>query len=162
MAEIIEKDNNLVRSPGRRLLKLFALGIGIGLLFWVAYSSTNSVLITPLACGGQFFNADVCINAPMIAGNVGVIFVGILTVALLIRLKEIRPLIIALASSFVLWPIGGWISGLFWYESLFICVLAFLFTYTLFWLISNLKSFAFVVILSILVVVAVKLVPLLY
>lgn len=162
MARIIEKDQQIVISPRLRVLRMVAFGLVAGLLFWTAYAAINQTLITPLACGGQYFSSNACINASLISGNIGVIFVAIVSVASLIMLKEVRPLLISLPTAVILWPIGGWVEGLFWLEALAWSMIIFASSTMLFWLIARVYRLALSIVLAILLIGAIKVVTLIY
>lgn len=162
MVQVVERDQQKVISPGLRIVRMAVFGLVAGVLFWVAYAAINHSLITPLACGGQYFSGDVCLNASLISGNIGVIFIGIISIASLIMLKEVRPLIISIPTVILLWPIGAWVEGLFWLEALSWSMLMFTACIMLFWLVAKIPQLVFSVGLSVLLVVGIKAITLLY
>jgi hypothetical protein len=81
-----------------------------------------------------------------IAGDISMVIAAIGGTALLVFLKTFQPLIIAIAASFVLWGLAGWLSGLNWAESIVWSAFLFGVSYALFSLVIRYSKLPYVVV----------------
>lgn len=107
------------------------VGAGLGLAYWALAQILSSFMIEPIFCHSAN-SVTTCLQATEISGAIASIFVTALAVVVMISLKMVRPLIIALSSTIVLWGLAGWTSGLGWFESVLWSIFLYAVSYVLF------------------------------
>lgn len=137
MAKVVEDNQQVVVPSWWNSLSIVAIGVAIGLLWWVILSLFNRFAL----------------NLPATTSGVAGVLVAVTGILALIRYSYTRPLIIAVASAVVLWRLGVYIDGLAWYESLFWPSLFFGLSYWLFSMVAHIKSLWFSLALSLLIIV---------
>jgi hypothetical protein len=157
MAKIVTTEYNTVNtSPWLGWGRVVAFGAVAGLAVWVFTALIARYIIEPLACG-QAINADVCLAATPIAGNIATILITPLAIVGMVRLGVIRPIIIALATAALLWPLAAWAEGLFWLEAIAWFVALYALAYGLFaWIVRSTLLWVAIV-LSLVAVLAIRL-----
>ncbi len=139
MAKVVEDKHSIVAPGNFFWLRPLVIGLIVGAAWWIFWSLLlNNVL-------------DVSQNA----GSVAVIGVTVLGAYLLIQWSEPRPLVIAIASSVILWSLGGYLDGLSYIESLLWSLAFFGASYTLFGLVVRIRETWFVLVVASLVVIAI-------
>ena len=145
----------LVPMTGRELVSVIVSGIAVGAVAWVLYYLLNMYVFSAVLCRPQA-PAD-CSNAPGYAMTVAVIIASIAGLAVLARMRVYRPLLVVLAAAISLWGFQHIISGMQWYVALPVVALLFGFSYGLYTWLGRLRSFILAVVISIILVVAVRL-----
>ncbi|MBC7943628.1 hypothetical protein H7X68_03975 [Candidatus Saccharibacteria bacterium] len=115
---------------------LALVGGVIGILYWALSLLVSTFIIDPLFCRSAV-NASACSNSIELSGNIANILVATIGLAVLVRLRALRPLIIAVAAAIVLWGLAGWTNGLVWGEVVFWSALLYSLSYVLFSWISR-------------------------
>lgn len=155
MAKIVTTEHNIVSvSPWLGWGRVVAFGAVAGLAVWVFTALIARYIIEPLACG-EALNSDICLAATPIAGNIATILIAPLAIIAMVRLGMVRPIIIALATAALLWPLAAWAEGLAWFEAIAWFVALYALSYGLFaWIVrSTLLWVAIVVSLAIVLII---------
>jgi hypothetical protein len=132
MAKLILDDNQpLTVSRSYIWWKQAVIGAVVGLLYWLLTMAVQHFIIDPLFCHAS---ADImnCSNSIVISGNVAAVLASIIGLALLVRLRALRPVIIAFASLVLLWGLSGWTDGLGWAEVMIWSIVLYGLSYILF------------------------------
>lgn len=133
------------------LVQVALLGAGLGLLSWLMTIVVRQVIFVPLFCGDPTNAA--CVGATGSAGVLALIVTGIVGLLGLVRLGVYRPLLVALAAAVSLWGIALWTGGLQWFEAAAWSVVLYALVYAVYaWLVRP-RSFAFALVLVIVVAV---------
>lgn len=162
MAKVIVDEQQVIVEPWWERARIVFIGAGIGLLWWGLAALLNRYIIEPLACRDLSASATACVDSFGVAGNVTLVIVTLLGVAILVRWLFARPLIIGVASAIVLWGLGTYLTGLGWFESLLWSIGLFAATYTLFFLVTRLKTLGWSLVLAAVIVLAIRLLLVLY
>ena len=159
MAHVIIEDEAIIARTWRSWLQTIAIGAGTGLAAWVFTAVISRYVIEPLACGATL-NAAVCSDATGMAGNIATIIVTTIAVIVMVRLRVIRPIIIAVASAALLWGLAAWAEGLFWLEIIAWSIGLYAIAYGLFSWIARSTVLWLAIVLSILIVLSIRLIVL--
>lgn len=138
MAKVIQDERKVVVEPWWAKGSIAYIGLGLGLLWWIVTALLSQYVIEPLACR-NLSSATACIDAQGVAGNVTMILVAVIGMALLVRSVQPRPIIISLGTAVVLWGLGSILGGLTWWSVLLWSLFFFAVSYGLFGLISRIK-----------------------
>lgn len=157
MAKVIVDEQKIIVKPWWERARIVFIGAGLGLGWWVATALLNRYIIEPLGCRDLSVSATACTDSFGVAGNVAIVIVSLIGIAVLVRNLYSRPLVIAIASAVVLWGLGSFLSGLAWYESLAWSVGLFAVAYILFNLVTRVKLLGWVLILAAVIVLAIRL-----
>lgn len=145
--------------PVRTVMQIFILGAVLGLIAWIISAVVANYVISPLFCKADGGNFSVCAQGGLLASNIASLIAGGLAVVALLRLGVFRPLLISLAAVISLWGIGPWMGALPWYESLVWTMLLYAVAYLAFSWLSRIRVFWMALLASIIVIVAVRLIP---
>lgn len=156
MAEVIPDEQKILVKPWWAKEKTVYAGAALGVVWWVLSWLVSNYIVTPLTCR-NLSNPDVCANSVAISGNVALILVAILGVLVLVRLFQTRPIVVATATTIVLWGLAGYSEGLAWYWTLLAGVVFFALSYALFTLIVRIQSLRLAIIVALIVSVGVRL-----
>lgn len=147
----------LIEMPQHQVIQVALLGIGLGVGAWILGMLVKTIVLVPLFCGDP--SSSICINDKDVAGNVATVIVAFIGLMGLVRLSAFRPLVIALAVLVCLWGIGGWTTGLQWYEALAWSIALYTLCYVAFaWLVRP-RTFAPTLILVIVAVALIRYLP---
>ena len=155
MAKTIIEDDQLSRYSLRSWAKVVGFGALTGVVFWLIAALISSLVVEPLSCR-QLVDAAACVNATPTAGRVATILVAALAIAGMVRLGVFRPIIIAVATACLLWPLSSYTLGLSWFESLLWSVLLYALLYALFGWIARASSSIFAIVASFVIVIIVS------
>lgn len=99
------------------LLRILAVGAGVGFLVWLLTLLIAKGVVEPLFCNSpdQFM---ICANGGAIASNLAILFGSIAGLIVLARYPVVRPILVVIASAITLWGIGGAVGILHWAEGL--------------------------------------------
>lgn len=161
MAKVIVDKQERVVKPWWDQTRIIVIGAGLGLGWWVLAALLNRYVIEPLACRDISVNASACVDSYGVAGNVALILISLIGLIILIRGLHRFPVVISIASTALLWGLGGYLSGLSWIEALGWSVFLFAAVYGLFSLVTRLRVLGWVLIASLVIVVAIRLLLLL-
>lgn len=152
---ITTKIDPLVPMTGRELVSVILSGLAIGVVTWILYYLLNTYIFSAVLCRPQA-PAD-CSNAPSYAMTVSIIIASIAGLALLARMRVYRPLLVVLASAVSLWGFQHLTNGMQWYGALPVIALLFGFSYGLYTWLGRLRSFILAIVVTVVMVVAVRL-----
>lgn len=155
MAKTIIEDAQLSGYSLRSWGRVIAYGAVIGLVYWLLALVISKFIVEPLVCR-QLVDAAACVNAPVVAGKITTVLVAALSIAGMIRLGVVRPIIIAVASAAVLWEVPTYMQGLFWLEGALWTIVAYVLSYALFGWLARSAGAVIAVILSIVLVVGIR------
>lgn len=96
----------------RQLQSAAWIGAGAGVLTWILSYLLANYVVGQVACrlGTSLIQ---CSDTAYVSGILALILVGILALILTVRQRLYRPLFVILASTLVLWGIGGsWLVGM--------------------------------------------------
>lgn len=98
-------------SSWRQLQSAAWIGAGVGVLTWILSFLLTNYVVGPVVChlGTSLIG---CGEAGYVAGIISLILIAIVALVLTVRERLYRPLFVVLASTLVLWGIGGsWLVG---------------------------------------------------
>lgn len=134
------------------LVRVALLGLGLGVVAWILAMVLGNFVIKPVLCPTTG-DASMCGSTDVIAGNIGLVLVSVAGMLGLVRLGVYRPLLIAIAGVLTLWGLGGWLSGIVWYEALGWAALIYMITYVAYaWLVRPRNFIVVIAVLAILVI----------
>lgn len=130
------------------IVRVALLGLGIGAVAWALALGLNQFIIGPVFCP----NAT-CESTSTVSGNIVLVLTAIAAMLGMVRLGVYRPMLIAIAVVATLWGIGGWLSGIIWYEALGWSALMYMAAYTAYaWLVRPRNFIIVLVVLALLIV----------
>ncbi len=115
---------------------LALIGAVVGVLYWLLTLAVGHFIIDPLFCGSSS-SAVTCANSVGVAGNVAGVLVATIGLGIMVRLRVLRPLIIAVSTAIILWGLSGWTEGLGWAEIVAWSTVLYALSYVLFSWISR-------------------------
>jgi hypothetical protein len=152
----VEKPGFAVAMSNRDLVSILVLGGIVGLLLSGLGLVLNRYVFDVFFCqngtGGQ------CANATAFAEGAATVIASIFGLIGLIRLRAYRPLLIVLASAISLWGLAQLTWGAKWYLSVVIAVVMYLLAYGLFAWVARVRKFWIALVLTIILVIATRLV----
>lgn len=137
--------------------RIALIGGGIGLVYWLLTIFISQFIIDPLFCRSAV-NALACSNSVELSGNIANILVATGALALLVRLRIVRPLVVVVATAVIVWGLAGWTEGLVWAEAAAWSILLFGLSYLLFSWISRYSRSTPVLIAVVLVVLIARII----
>lgn len=157
MAKVIQDTHSVVVEPWWAKGKIVLIGLSMGLLWWVLTGLLRQFIIEPLACR-NLSSATACVDSLGVSGNVAMVLVAVLGVAVLVRLVLHRPIIVTLGTAVVLWGLGSLLSGLPGYVVILSSVVLFTLSYALFYLVARIQWLWLSLIVALVIAVAVRLI----
>ena len=132
MAKVI-LDDSQVREVSQSYVwwRLAAIGLGLGLMYWVLTYLVGHFIVDQLFCNNSA-DAVNCTNSTSISGNIADVLVATIGLGIMIRLRIFRPIVIAAATAILLWGLAGWTEGLWFLEAIGWSMLLFGLCYLLF------------------------------
>lgn len=140
----------------RQFIQVIVLGGVLGFISWGATVLFGQAIASSLFCGESVS----CGGLGIVSSTVVQLLVGLVALLGLVRLSLYRPLFIVIGAVASLWGVASWSAGLEWYEGLIWSSLLSALTYLLFAWIVRPRKFAVAAVLVVLVVLAVRLLPL--
>lgn len=136
-------------------VSVLLLGAAIGLLIWIIGTLLNTYVFDTYLCRSDV--ARDCGNAKNYAVVVASVIGGIVALAGLIRLRVYRPLLVLVASLLSTWGIVqlSWNFG--WFTSILVVILLFALAFGAYSWIARLREFWMTLIITLVLVVAVRL-----
>jgi hypothetical protein len=138
------------------LISALLIGIGVGILGWLLTFAFRNYIIEPVFCRSADTFA-VCNNGSSVAWAAGYIIAAIVSIVALIRANVYRPLLVVLAALISLWGLGAWTDPMLWYWELLWSAVLFALAYALFAWLASLERFALTIALTIILVIAIRL-----
>jgi hypothetical protein len=124
------------------LVRVALLGLGLGAITWLVSFLIGKFATGPMFCPG----GGVCETGDAIAGNVTLVLASVVGMLVLVRLGVYRPMLIVIAAALTLWNIGGWLSGIVWYEAIGWSALIYMVTYVAYAWLVRLRNFVIVLV----------------
>ncbi len=161
MAKVIQNEQQVVVEPWWAKGQSVYIGLGIGLLWWILTAILRQYIVEPIACR-DIATAAACVNSVGISGSIAAILVAVAGTWLLVRYLQPRPIIISVASLFLLWDLGAILNGLPWWATLLWGLFFYAASYGLFSMVARLRWFALSLALAAVLVVVIRLILVLY
>lgn len=156
MAKTVVDNEQVVRPEWQELLRFMGYGALVGVVYYLAMLMLNQYVVEPLACR-TLTDATACVEAPVLAGRLATVVATVVAIGGMIRLSLARPLIVAVATSVLLWNLGAWTEGLYWLEAFAWAIALYALVYGLFgWIVRN-TILWFSIVLSLIVVLLISL-----
>lgn len=157
MAKVIQDERSVVVEPWWAKGRIVYIGLSLGLLWWILTALLSRYVIEPLACR-NLSSATACIDAQGVAGNITMILVAVIGVAILVRSIQPRPIIIALGTAVILWGLGSMLGGLAWWAVLLWTLFLFASSYSLFSLVARIRWLWVSLVVAVVLAVGIRLV----
>jgi hypothetical protein len=152
---VTTKIDPLVPMTVRELISIIITGLVAGLLVTGLAYVLNHFVFGAVLCRAQA--PANCNDAPGYAMTVAIIIASIAALAALARLRVYRPLLVVLAAAISLWGIQRLTASLPWYGELLTIAVFFGLAYGLFSWVSRIRSFIFAIVVSVMLIVAIRL-----
>jgi hypothetical protein len=119
MARLIvsDSDNTSVTS-GYSWWQIALVGAALGVLQWGISLLLGGFVVDQLLCRSATVIAS-CSQSAIVAGNIATIIVAAVGLAVLVRMRVLRPIVVAVASAMLLWGLPVMSAGLAWGEVVF-------------------------------------------
>ena len=158
-ATVSENSNDIKISPlismtVRDLLSTIGAGFGIGVLTAGIYFLMNRFVFAAVLCRSGA-DSD-CINAPLYAMIVAMVFGAIAGLVSLAALRIYRPLLIVIATSIVMWGFSSLVSTMPWYFVILVPAILFALLYGLFAWVARIRSFVAALLVVVILVVLLR------
>lgn len=153
--QLEEYDTRFVGMATGELIKILLLGIAVGLATWGLTYILDTYVYHALLCKG---NALSCNSSSFYASLSATILIALGALLVLIRMHIYRPLLIVLAATISLWGVVTMIGGLQWYWVAIMMALLYALAYGLFAWISRIRYLWLMLLLTVILIVAVRLV----
>lgn len=146
--------SSLIPMSSRELVATLVGGAVIGIVVMALYLLLNHFVFMAVLCRPQA-PAD-CSQAPTYAMIVAQVIGVIAGIGMLVRLRVYRPLLVVLATLASLWTLQALIASLAWYLAIPAAAVLFGLSYGLFAWIARIRSFILALVLTVVLVVAVR------
>jgi hypothetical protein len=160
MARVVE-DTYTVNHTLLAWVRLIGFGAIVGVAYWVVTLIIGRYVVEPWACR-DLASAAVCLAPEVLAGKISTVLVATGAIFGMIRLRVVRPIIVAVASAVLLWELSAILSGLFWLETLAWSVLLYAISYALFGWIARAWSVLVAIIVAVVAAVVIRIAVMLY
>ncbi len=141
------------------LLRIALVGAVVGIVATALYALIDAYVFTPALCQNGAVEATRCANKPVFTDALTMILAAIIGLFGMVRLRVYRPLLVVLLTTVSIWSILSiLIPGLTWWGAALGSALVFALTYALFAWLVQLRHFLLAVCVSLVVVVAIRLV----
>lgn len=158
MVRVVGAESTVVGdSRWQSLVTPLWIGATNGFVLWILTYLLSHYVINNIACrlGTSFVS---CSATDAVSAGIALVVAAVVTLALLVRERIYRPLLVVLAASFVLWGIGGtWLGGASW-STFFFTLLVSALVYTTFAWLARVRSFVIALIVTIIAVIVLRLV----
>jgi hypothetical protein len=152
---VTTKIDPLVPMTVRELVSVIVTGLVAGLLVTGLAYVLDHFVFSAVLCRVQA--PANCNDAPGYAMTVAIIIASIAALAVLVRQRVYRPLLVVLAAAISLWGIQRLTDSLPLYGEILVIGVFFGLAYGLFSWVSRIRSFIFAVIVAVVLVVAIRL-----
>lgn len=142
----------VVMQSWRKILPTLLAGVIAGLVTWLATFLLSEYVLGPIACrvGSSLIN---CSDATIVSSDIALVIGGFAALAIMVRQRVLRPLLVVLGAVISLWGIGAWLSEDAWYVALPLTVLLSAVLYAVFAWFGELRRFWVALVVTILLVV---------
>lgn len=150
-----ERISPFIPMTPRELLSVGIIGAIVGLVVATLMYLFTTFIFGAVLCRDQGMQ---CTNAPFYSMIVAMVIGNLVGMVLLARQRIYRPLLVVVAVIVALWSFHALIAGLVWWLAGIAAAVLFACAYMLFSWIARLRNFVFALILTIVVIVAVRLI----
>lgn len=154
-AEVSDRSPLFAVVNTNQFIQVVAIGVVVGALTWVLAHVLGLYVLKPSNCTAQ---ALACAASSQPANILAALLAACIGLFGLVKLQVFRPLLIVLAATMSAWGLVGELAALPWYGSLLVTVFFFALTYTTFMWISRIRTFWLVLIITVVLVVALRLI----
>lgn len=156
IADDAAKVSPFITMNTRELISTMITGVVVGLLVAIIMMLLQQFVFGAVLCRAQA-STD-CSRAPQYSMIVAQVVGAIAGIVGLARLRVFRPLLVVIASAISLWGFQTIILGVAWYWGILISAMLFGLSYGAFVWLARARSFVFALVVTIVLVVAVRLV----
>lgn len=156
MAKVIQTQQQVIAEPWWVKGKIVYIGLSMGVLWWILTAILRQYVVEPIACR-DLSTATACVNSIGVSGNIAAVLVAVAGTVLLVRYLQPRPIIISVATMFLLWDLGATLNGLAWWVTLLWALFFYTASYALFSMVSRIQWLAAGLTIAALIVVLIRL-----
>jgi len=131
------------------------IGAVVGALSWVFAQVLGIYVLKPASCSGDVL---VCAVSSYPAVMIAALMAGCIGLFGLVKLQIFRPLLVVIAATMGAWGVVSLLTALPWYGSLLATILFYAISYAAFMWIARIRVFWLVILISVVVVVALRLI----
>lgn len=153
--EVIEKTPLFAMVRPVQLVQVVVIGLLAGAFSWIFAEVIGMYMLKPANCTGDAF---ICAASSQPAVILGALLAALIGLFGLVKLQIFRPLLIVIAATLSLWGVVGELTALSWYWSLGVTTLLHAIAYATFMWVVRIRVFWLVVLLSVVLVVALRLI----
>lgn len=140
------------------LLRIALAGAVIGVIAIALYALIDTYVFTPALCQNAAAEVNRCANKPAFTDALTMILAAIIGLFAMVQLRVYRPLLVVIVATVGIWGILSTLSsGLVWWGAALGSALVFALTYALFAWLVQLRHFLLALCVSVVVVIAVRL-----
>jgi hypothetical protein len=156
MAKIISSEvESQTISVSYPFIRIAAIGVFSGLIFWLLTIVINKYFVEPLFCKNSL-EALSCMNSVEISGNVASVFVAIAGMIAMVKFRMGQPLIVAVTAAAILWGLATWTSGLSIVEAIVWSASTYLLAFLLFSWIVRYRRIGIVLVVILIIIFAAR------
>lgn len=155
VADNQERVEPVVPMYNREIFGILSTGAGVGLIVSGAAYLLNRFVFQSVVCQGS---GIACEEAPMYAMIVAMVVGALLGLVALVQLRVYRPLLVVLGATVGLWGLFALTADMAWYWGLLIAIVLFALAYALFAWIARIRPFFVALIVTVVLVVAMRLI----
>ncbi len=133
--------------------RIAVMGAVFAVVLWLLSLGISHFIVEPLTCGVNG-GANQCRSALDVSSGIAAILMAVGATFAGIWLGIARPLFVAVSAAVMLWGLANWLDGLFWLEAFAWSVLAGALVFALFSWLNRTQSIIVTLILTIVVVIA--------
>ncbi len=150
-----ERVEPVVPMYNSEIFGIAGTGAGVGLIVFGAAYLLNRYVFDAMLCQGD---AAGCEQAPTYAMIVAMVIGALLGLVALVQLRVYRPLLVVLGATIGLWGFFALTSAIAWYWGLIVAIILFALSYALFAWIARIRPFVVSLIVTIVLVAAMRLI----
>jgi hypothetical protein len=140
VAKVINSDvESQVINSYYPIWKIILIGLLSGILFWLLTVVINQYIISPYFCRSSI-EVYTCLNSVSVSGNVAMILIAVLGIAIMTWLMIPQSLVICIVAAAALWGLSQWTDGLITVEIIIWNIVVYILAYVLFSWLTRFKS----------------------
>lgn len=155
VADNQERVEPVVPMYNREMLGIALTGLGVGLIVFGAAYLLNRYVFSGIMCQGDGAG---CSESPTYSMIVAMVIGALLGLVALVQTRVYRPLLVVLGATVGLWGLFALTSDMAWYWGLVIVMALFGLSYALFAWVARIRAFPVSIIVTIVLVVAMRLI----
>lgn len=160
MADVqnIERHHAAAPADIRKMLLTALIGMVVGAIAWGGGVLISRFIIEPVFCATPD-SASICQTRDLTTFNIALVLGSFVGLLVMVRSRVYRPLLISIAATVTLWSVLSLVSNETWILRLLWVLGLSALAYALYGWISQLRSFAAALIITVIVVVGIRLLP---